>query len=91
MEDLSQSEIEYGEGWACYKLDDKEKAPVISWAFIKGFCAAMAEYPSHDYKSIKDAFVDFFGSGLAQELIDIATVELEKDQEWFRWPSIKTK
>lgn len=90
MEDLSQSEIEYGEGWACYKLDDKEKAPIASWAFIKGFCAALAEYPD-GYKSIFDAFVDFFGTRLAQDLIDIATVELEKDQEWFRWPSIKIK
>lgn len=86
---LSQRDIEYGEGWACYKMDDKGRSPVISWAFIQGFCAALADHHGHGYDSIKDAFSDFFGDQVAQDLVGIAVVELDKDQEWFRWPNLK--
>lgn len=88
-ESLSQNEIEYGKGWACYKMDEKEQTPIVSWAFIQGFCAALADHGCHEYQSVKAAFEDFFGARFAKELVAVAAVELERPQEWFRWPSIK--
>lgn len=90
--DYTQQDIDYGHGSACYISDAKGSTPTYTWEYIKGFCRGLADdFEYGEYESVYDAFVDYFGKTAADHLIEITERELERDQDWFRWPSIKTK
>lgn len=88
---LTQPEMDYGQGYACYKIDRKGATPMLNWPYIQGFCSALADDVGHDYTTIYDAFKDFFTTDAADTLLEITLAELDKTQEWFRWPSMPVK
>jgi hypothetical protein len=88
---LTQGEMDYGSGYACYKIDRKGTTPLINWPYIQGFCSALADDVGHDYDSIHAALIDFFGSDHADALLQITTEQLNTDQPWYRWPSLPTQ
>jgi hypothetical protein len=89
---MTQADTEYCHGSACYLGDKKDSTPIYTWDYIKGFGRGIADdWEQGGYESVYAAFVAFFGKTAADTLIDITERNLERDQEWFRWPSIKTK
>lgn len=91
-DDDAQADTDYCIGSACYLGDTKGSEPIYTWAYIKGFGRGIADdWRFGGYESVYDAFVAFFGKTAADRLIEITERELEREQEWFRWPSIKTK
>lgn len=95
-----QSE-DYGKGWAIYKMDSVGKTAdniEYPWEFLKGFIAAMAEYPVNEHKTINDAIYYYFKKDHAEKLMIILNDNIKRmneevmdedykvEENFIRWP-----
>jgi len=81
----------YGLGWAFFKCSGDEAPPgdgcdLQEW--MRGFCAALAEYGEQEYPTIQAALVDLRITGPLLEACLKAAEAVREGSEWCRWPSM---
>lgn len=81
----------YGLGWAFFKCCGESPPPaedsdLAEW--IKGFCAALADYGQAEYPTIQAALTDLRITGPLLEKCLLAAEAVREGSEWCRWPSM---
>lgn len=89
MNDIS----EFGRGWAFFKSDGASAVDISDYSdWIKGFCAAMADYDiDGEYISIKAALVDMGVDGDQLDDCLKAAENVIKNTDWVRWPFVQIR
>lgn len=85
-QEKERKDAEHDNGWVCFKLH-KKWSYAASWEYVKGFCAALAEYPA-GYKSIEQCFKEYFNESEVKELMYIIRCNHKSDPSFYRWPII---
>ncbi|WP_305909430.1 hypothetical protein Q9L42_005525 [Methylomarinum sp. Ch1-1] len=86
---------EWAQGWAFYQtgrgnVPDEDSPELSEW--MKGFCAAMADYDLEgEYPSIQAALMDYgIDADLLAACLDAAE-RITQEPEFNRWPSVPVR
>jgi hypothetical protein len=95
---MSDETKQWGNGWAFYKGDGKpdEYLPPIDNCreWIKGYCAAMADYDLESYREHPSIMAALLHHGIDADLLEACLLAAETvcaGGEWCRWPTVPVR